>query len=102
VAEARRARLGWASLAFGLASAVAYVVQRLIELRSAAPVDPLLVIREAHTAYYWRCATAFWWGGVAFALIARGSDASFELPRSAPWLVGAVGIALLVATWWWP
>lgn len=100
--DATRARLGWASLAFGLASAIAYVVQRLIELRSATPIDPLLVIREAHTAYYWRAATAVWWGGVAFALVARGASASIALPRAAPWLVGALALALVFSTWWWP
>lgn len=103
--EERRTRLGWASLAFGLVAAVAYVAQRLLEIRSGTPVDPLLVIRESHTAYYWRCATASWWGGVAFAVVARaaarGAD-GFVLPRSAPWWAGALGITLLLCSWWWP
>lgn len=102
MSETRRARLGWASLAFGLVAAIAYVVQRLIEIRSGTPVDPLLVIREAHTAYYWRCATAFWWGGVAFAAVARGPSVRRALPRTAPWIVGALGVVLLLSTWWWP
>ncbi|MCU0671989.1 MAG: hypothetical protein MUE69_04255 [Myxococcota bacterium] len=102
MSEGRRARFGWASLAFGLVAAIAYVAQRLLEIRSATPVDPLLVIREAHTAYYWRCATAIWWGGVAFAVVARGSADGFGLPRFAAWWFGALGITLLLSTWWWP
>lgn len=99
-----RTRLARAFLAFGLAAPLAYVGQRLAERTAGVPVDPLLVLREAHTAYYWRCATALWWGGVVFAAVfawrARTRDGS--LPRWVSFGALALGAALVLATWRWP
>lgn len=67
-----RTRTAWAvaALVFAVAAPTAYVAQRLYEVAVApAGGDPALVIRQAHTAFYWRVATASWWAGLAAALV---------------------------------
>lgn len=57
----RRAAL---AIAWGcVAAASAYVLQRLYDWSLTGPIDPLLVLRESHVAFYWRSAVATWWGG---------------------------------------
>ncbi|MCB9603839.1 MAG: hypothetical protein H6721_16255 [Sandaracinus sp.] len=98
-----RARLARACLAFGFAAPLAYVLQRLLERATGVPVDPLAVVREVHTAYYWRCFTAVFWGGVA-AFVVYGwpaADGTAGIRR----LVFAGGVWALfvaVASWGWP
>ena len=82
-----REALSVASLAFGVVTPIAYVVQRLVERAVSGPVDPTMVLREAHTSFYWRCLTSAWWGGVA-AVVAW-------------WLVVAGGRSLDARHRWW-
>ena len=53
-----------AALAFALTAAAAYVAQRLLDYARGDLADPTNVLAEAHTAFYWRCAAAAWWGGL--------------------------------------
>lgn len=61
----RRAALALTAAAFGGLAPVAYVAQRLYERARGGPIDPTLVLRESHTAFYWRACTAAWWAGIA-------------------------------------
>jgi hypothetical protein len=67
--DARRIALALAALTFGAASALAYAAQRVFERLRGGAGDPLLVVFDLHTAFYWRAATAAWWGGVAAILV---------------------------------
>lgn len=102
--EARRRAaiaLAWA----GVAAGTAYVAQRLYDWSVAGPIDPLLVLREPHVAYYWRAMVATWWGGTLGALAwglfgdaARRARAERVLRVVAmPW-----AIAIAVAAGIWP
>lgn len=89
--DATRRRLAVTAVAFGLAAPAAYVLQRLYERATGGVADPLLVVRETHTAFYYRAAAAVWWGSVValvvWAAMARG-------PRPESW--ARRGGALLV------
>lgn len=83
-----------AALAFAVVAPVAYLVQRVVERAITGIDDPLLVLRQVHTAFYWRCATAAWWGAIAAILVLRGARA----PRlgwswSAVWVVAMILVA---------
>jgi hypothetical protein len=64
-----RERIAIAALAFGVATPVTYVLERMLEWASGENGDPRLVLRTLHTAYYWRAIVAFWWGGVVAILV---------------------------------
>lgn len=98
-----RAALALAAASFAIAAPIAYVAQRLIEVgRSSTPFDPTLVLSDAHTAFYWRAATATWWGGLvamlAYALAARARSHD----RAARWLgLAAIPLTLLLVILAW-
>lgn len=104
--SSRRAALALAAAVAGLVGPIAYVGQRLFEIaRSPEPVDPVLVLRDAHTAFYWRAATATWWavliGALVYGLVRRrGSSARLERALT----VGVVPAVLLLGllAWWFP
>lgn len=101
--DARRTALALAAAAFALAAPAAYVAQRLYEIDATdGPINPLLVLRDKHTAFYWRAATATWWGGVAaivtYALARRGARPARALRWAALPLIGLV----ILLSWWFP
>jgi hypothetical protein len=59
--EARRSAIARAGIAFALAAPIAYLVQHLASRSS----DPLAFAHVLVTPFYWRAATAVWWGGLA-------------------------------------
>lgn len=68
--SARRMALARAAAAFALVGPIAYVGQRLFEVaRAPIDLDPVLVLRDAHTAFYWRAATATWWAALVATLV---------------------------------
>jgi hypothetical protein len=105
VTDARRRALALAAAVFALAAPAAYVTQRLFEVsRAAGPINPVLVLRDAHTAFYWRGATAAWWGGLlaicAYAVLRRRPDARPE--RVLAWLAAPLAAAVALLAWWFP
>jgi hypothetical protein len=102
----RRAALAFASASFGLVAPLAYVGQRLFEVaRSPIPVDPVLIVRDAHTAFYWRAATAAWWAALIAAMVyaavrRRGNDSRLERALT----VAAVPMVVVLGAlaWWFP
>jgi hypothetical protein len=104
----RRTAWALAALVFAGAAPLAYVVQRVAEKLSGYGQDPLLLVFELRTAFYWRAAIATWWGGlaavVAFALLSRPAAAHRHAAVAG---VLAVLLPLLlaagaVASWVWP
>lgn len=55
-----RARVARGALVFAVAAPLAYLTQRLFERWQGGVGDPLGVVRDAHTAFYWRSSTAVW------------------------------------------
>lgn len=93
-----RERVAMGALAFAVVSPSAYLVQRLVEHWLETPVDPLALLRQVHTAFYWRCATSAWWGSIAAIVVMWGARA----PRIAwSWSAFWAGALVLVA-WQWP
>ena len=64
-----RPALALAAATFGLFAPLAYLGQRLYERARAQPLDPTLILRESHTAFYWRAGTAAWWAGIAAIVV---------------------------------
>lgn len=103
--ERARRRAAAALACAGLGAALAYVVQRLYDYAISGPVDPLLVLRESHVAYYWRTMVATWWGGVlgAAAYGALGEPARVErAERVLRAAVIPIVVVLAIATARWP
>ena len=98
---ARRTALGAAALAFAFAAPLAYVAQRLYERSVSGPVNPLLVLREAHTSFYWRCATAAWWGGLVAVAVFAAQRRQLRLTSPRRGWVWALAFALALGwvTW---
>lgn len=67
--DERRHALSVAALTFGLATPLTYALERAIEWARGEHGDPRLILRTLHTAYYWRAAVAFWWGGAVALLV---------------------------------
>lgn len=80
---------------FLVAALLGYALQRL---RSAiGEADPRTLGPSAHIAYYWRLATALWWGVLAALGGWRYPAAGAVAARSLPYvLVGVVIAAFLV------
>ena len=104
-ADVRRTALALAALVFGLVSPLAFAAQRVVERARGGPGDPLLVVFDLHTSFYWRASTAAWWGGLAAilagALVAqpraqRGRDA---LARAVALVALPLALAIAVAMW---
>jgi hypothetical protein len=96
--------LALAAAVFALAAPLAYMGQRLIEIARTGPIDPLLVLRDSHTSFYWRAAGAVWWAGIA-AIVAfaasRGANADRAI-RVLRLLAIPIALALALAAWRFP
>jgi hypothetical protein len=103
--RARRAALALAAAVFALAAPVAYVAQRIYEVARSGPVDPLLILRDSHTGFYWRAATATWWAGL-FAIMAYGAARNdgprARLARALAWSGLPLVIVVVLLAWWLP
>jgi hypothetical protein len=103
--DARRSALSLAALTFGVASSLAYAAQRVFERVRGGGGDPLLVVFDLHTAFYWRAATAAWWGGVAailvFALASRPRGVALHDRVARVLGLVVVPLALVVAVTMW-
>lgn len=100
--DARRAPVALAAGAFAIAAPVAYVIQRLYERSVSGPVDPLLVLREAHTAFYWRALTASWWAALVAMIVfavARRRSVSEPATRWIAFGVIPLVLGLLALAW---
>jgi hypothetical protein len=103
--DARRTALSLAALTFGAASSFAYAAQRVFERLRGGAGDPLLVVFDLHTAFYWRAATAAWWGGVAAILVfavasrPRGVAVHDRAARALAVLVVPLALAIAVTMW---
>lgn len=71
-------RIQAASLAFVEAAILGYVLLRLLTVWQGAP-SPKTIYGGEHIPYFWRCATALWWGAVAAA-------AGWHVPQIRPFL----------------
>ncbi len=105
VDEPRRLRVCVAAMAFASVAPVAYLVQRLLDRARGVAFDPTSVVSEPHVAFYWRCAIAAWWGGLAaltaHAIAGRGGSPD----RWAWWLALAaapVGVVHAALSWLFP
>lgn len=101
----RRIRASVSALAFGAVAAVAYLVQRLLDYARGAVVDPVDVLVETHTAFYWRCAAAAWWGGLAAVVAWVLSRRAKDPVAHARWLAVAtlpLGILYVLLAWSFP
>ncbi len=91
---------------FGPAAAVAYVAQRLYERFTGGVGDPTLVVREAHTSFYWRASAALWWGGVfafsAYFWLRNRPEEAAPLARRVAWWSAPVFPGLALAMWLYP
>lgn len=89
-----RGRIARGALVFAVVAPLAYLAQRLFERWQGGPGDPLGVVVEVHTAFYWRAATALWLAVVAAALAARGRA---EPDAGHPFAIAAGFTALVLA-----
>ena len=101
---AQPSRIAVGAVSFALGATGAYLVQRLVDHALGATFDPTSVLEEPRVAFYWRAATAAWWGGLfaiaAYALCspARGADPSRALLALA---LASVPLGLLHVTLSW-
>ena len=103
--SADRERWALSGAAGGLTAALAYVAQRLWERSLGSPQDPLLVLYDAHVAFYSRALAATWWGGVGLVValaVLRGAAARARLTRLIEH--GAIPLVLIaaLAAYLWP
>lgn len=64
-----RTALSLAALAFAVSAPVLYILQRLFEQSRGIPGNPGMVLRTAHTAYFWRVSIALWCAGLLAMLV---------------------------------
>lgn len=102
----RRHAAAVASATFALVAPVAYVAQRLFEYARSPQVDPLLILRETHTAFYWRATTATWLAGiaaiVAYTLVRRASGGDGREIRALLRLTLPVAAIVVLFAWLYP
>src|SRR5262245_686807 len=91
--ETKRARISIAALWFGVTAPTVYALLRLYEVARGEAIDPVLVIRQVHSAYYFRCALAVWFAAFVALHVFR-APLSLSLTRAAAILVP---LATLVA-----
>jgi hypothetical protein len=93
-----------AGLAFGLAAPVAYIAQRLYDHALVGETDPLSMLRQVHVAYFWRAATAGFWGGLAalVVLLVGARRLRVPEPRAAARVLAVVVATFLVLAWIYP
>lgn len=83
-----------AALWFANAAIFGYAALRLASWLGGEP-DPRMILAAAHVGYYWRVATAVWWGALAGAAGARfgGGDMAVRL---LPVVVGVATVAAIL------
>ncbi len=74
----RNEKIRAAALAFAEAAILGYVLLRLLAVWQGGP-SPKAVYGGVHIPYFWRGATALWWGGLA-------ALAGWRFPRIGPLL----------------
>jgi hypothetical protein len=101
-----RMRLAVGGLAFAVFAPLAYLVQRLVDHARFGSVDPLAMLRQLEVAYYWRSATACYWGGLATIVAMWLFDPRSRAGGRTPLWLGAaaiaVALALVVLGWRFP
>lgn len=95
--ESRRDALATCALSFGAVAGLAYVAQRAAERLASGAAEPMMNLRSPLVAFYWRGATATFWGGLAaivvWLILSRG-----VAPESVAKRIGAVALpAALIA-----
>jgi hypothetical protein len=103
--DERREGGAFAALAFAIVAPAAYVCIRVAErIRDGAP-SLEATVQAHHVAFYWRCATACFWGGLG-ALLAWYFARSGRDPRpAATWLARAAlpaGVLFAALAWLLP
>ncbi|MFZ5479159.1 MAG: hypothetical protein ACOZNI_20515 [Myxococcota bacterium] len=84
-----------ALLCFAIAAVLGYAAHRAFF--AIGEPDPRAVGPSVHTPYYWRVATATWWGSLAAAGGWRFPEVEPIATRALPWAVGvATAIAVLI------
>jgi hypothetical protein len=100
----QRARACFAAACFALFATLAYLAQRLVDRASGVAYDPLAMVSEPHVAFYWRAATATFWGGLfaiaAWALAGRVSPE--RAVRIVAILSVPVGVLHVTLSWLFP
>ncbi|MCB9665738.1 MAG: hypothetical protein H6732_16640 [Alphaproteobacteria bacterium] len=89
--------LGLAAAAAGLAGALSYTVQRLVDAAQEGPAPGALIAQE-HIPYYWRCGAALLHAlvvALVVGTVATPEAAQRWLARA--WLVPVVALPCLVA-----
>ena len=103
--DVRRIAIALAALVFAVAAPAAYGAQRIFERVRSGATDPLLVVFDLHTSFYWRASTAAWWGVVAaivtFAFTAQSgaTDLRVRLARTLAVAAVPLAVALALALW---
>ena len=101
-----REALACGSLAAGVVAPIAYLVQRLYERSQGGVPNPTLVLREAHTSFYWRTTTAAWWAGLigiaVFAWMMSRPPASARFAARVSWWMLPLLPAVLLAAYLYP
>jgi len=104
-ADSRRERGAFAALAFAVVAPVAYVSIRVAErIRDGAPTLEGAV-QAQQVAFYWRCATACFWGGLAALLAWLFVRAGRDPSGTVEWLARAAlpaGLIFAALTWLLP
>lgn len=106
--DTRRVAFALAALVFAIAAPAAYAAQRIFERVRSGSADPLLVVFDLHTAFYWRASTATWWGVVAaiaayaFAVQPAATSLRERLARVLAMAALPFALALALAMWSMP
>ena len=99
-----KSRACLASACFAIGATLAYLVQRLIDRAVGDGYDPLAMVAEPHVAFYWRAATATFWGGLfaiaGYALAGRVAPA--RAVRVVAILSVPVGALHVTLSWLFP
>lgn len=104
LSDEQRTRWAFGAAAAGLVAPVAYLAQRLIALQLGEGVDPTLIVRESHTAFYWRSALSAWVGVAVFVIVAalgRG-EPSPRVVRALRLVLFPSGALLALLFWRFP
>jgi hypothetical protein len=104
--ERKRSTVAIAALGLAIAAPIAYVAQRLVDYVVVGPPSPGSLLRETVVAFYWRCATAAFWGGLVAIVLAvlatRVSPPALATSRAVVGGVIALGLAVAVLAWRFP
>lgn len=83
-----------AAACFGVVAVLGYLALRLAG--AVNEPDPRTIGPTVHTGYYWRVATALWWGGLAAVGGWRWPQAGASAARALPFVVLIATIAAFV------